>query len=185
MNCETFTYSAHETDYSVARAAGPYEALVPAPRGALSAAPVPLAVLKLLMWMRWYVSGVLETFAAPKLSASQPSHIFRLPSTNPAVPARCVRVNRSMLRKLRRIQRLRPQDFDGTAYRPAGTRPDLSNSQYLEWMIRKYKWNRVRIHRLGGRRSVALFKCLTARKFRGNSACVGRALLCHAPISPD
>lgn len=188
MTCETFTYSAHKTDYSVCCAAGPNEAPSAPPQGVFSAGPLSPLIVQLWMWMQCYVSGVITLGSGLKLKpmSSQPSHIFRLPSSGPCEPPRAVRVNRSMMRKLRRLQRLQPAiRFDGPAYRPIGTRPDLSDAQYLEYMIRRHKWNRVRIHGLGERRSVALFKSMTAKRLLGFATKLAAPLMCHAPISPD
>ena len=182
MKCETLTYSARATDFSVACAAGPNEALITPPNGALSAAPISIVLLKFLMWMQCHFRSVLGVVASKPKLAADPSHIFVIPNADGSKPARALRVNRSLARKLARLRRIRPASaFDGPAYRPEGTRPDLNETQYLEYMIRKHRWSRVRIHRLG-------LSWREVVKQSENAPCdmtFIRTLICSAIIAPD
>lgn len=120
------------------------------------------------------------------LPVSQPSHMWHVPSAAPNAPARAVRVNRSILRKLRRLERLYPPSyFDGPAYRPEGARPDLSESQYLEYMIRLHRWSRVRTHGLGLRRRDRMLRVIACLDLQGAAASLGLSGICHAPLTPD
>ena len=138
------------------------------------------------MWIQWHLSGALETFTQPKYIVTQPSHIWVAPSANPDAPVRAVRVNRSIMRKLRRLQRIHPPSFfDKPAYRPEGTREELSMSQYLEYMIRKNKWSRVRVHKLGLTRADLMQRSVGLLCLQGDSAILAMAASCNAPMSPD
>lgn len=193
MRCETFTYSAHETDYSVSGVSAPSRlgrsetsSAEELSRGSLSASPISIAMFKFWMWMQWHLSGALETLTAPKYVTAGPSHIWTVPSANPNAQVRAVRVNRSIMRKLRRLQRLHPPSyFDGPAYRPRGTREDLSENQYLEYMIRKHKWSRVRIYGLGLTRADLMQRSISLLCLQGNGTHFAMSAMCNAPISPD
>ena len=193
MNCEDFTYSAHEADYSARYAAGPDEALSLCTHGAYSAGPLPEAVIRFWMWMQLQLAGYFEKTAAPRSVSSEPSHItsepshiFQLPSADPSAPARAVRVNRSMLRKLRRLRRVHPPSyFNSPAYRLAGPRDDLSTGQYLELLIRLYGWNRVLTYRLGRikRKSIGISRWRF--RLKGRAVNLDMAVICNALLSPD
>ena len=59
--------------------------------------------------MKLHVSEYLSQDSLLALPVSQPSHIWHVPTAKLDAPHRAVRVNRSILRKLRRLQRLHPQ----------------------------------------------------------------------------
>ena len=186
MNCETFTYSAHETDYSVASAAGPQEAHFYTPHGAVSAAPLSEAVIRFWMWMHMQFAAYLEKASAPRPLATEPSHIFEVPSSDVSAPRRAVRVNRSMMRKLRRLQRLHPPSyFDGPSMGDELKRLGFTMTQYMNYMVRRKKWSRVQVFGLGMRRRDFMGQAFTLLSLRGAAQNFAMADMCHAILEPD
>ena len=186
MNCEDFTYSAHEADYSARYAAGPDEALSPSPHGAYSAGPLSEAVIRFWMWMQLQLSSYLEKAAMPRSPATEPSHIFQLPSSDASAPARTVRVNRSMMRKLLRLQRLYPPSyFEGPSLGDELKRLNLTMVQYIEYMIRCKKWSRVRVYGLGAVKSKSSGQAQERFRLRGRAINLEMAGRCNALLSPD
>ena len=193
MKFETLTYSAVPTDYSVANASVPtilgrLESLQGSvsPERALSAAPLSAGVLQFWMWMSLQISACLAKCSPARQAVSEPSHIWQVPSANSDAPERTVRVNRSMSRKLRRLQRLHPPSyFDGPAYRSAGERSDLSETQYLELIIRRYRWSRTQVYRLNPTRRDLMWQAVRWAGLQGDALCLLKPATCLALLSPD
>ena len=186
---ETFTYLAHETDYSV-RASAP--AILGRPtsssglNGEAVSAPVSHAFLRLWMWMSLQLIECLAKYRPQKpLPESTPSHIFIVPGKTPDAPRGSVRVNRSILRKLRRLERLRPEAF----HEKGEPLPDwvkaLSPNQFLDYMIRAHKWCRVRVHGLGGGTWNKLRRSAARLDLRVGNARQSKAMPCNAILTPD
>lgn len=158
--------------------------------GEAVSAPLSVAILQFWMWMSLQVSACLELTtslaksALPKL-ASKPSHIFVLPSADPSAPQQAVRVNRSIMRKLRRLERLRPDVFLKKPEPLPDWVRDLSPTQYLEYLIRVHRWSRVRSYRLGAKWRDKLRHAVEGLVLQGDAGSLRWALTCNALITPD
>ena len=183
---EALTYAAHETDYSVRASAPGISGRSTSPQGELSAAPISEAFLKLWMWMSLQVMGCLGKCGLQKaIPDSTPQHIFVVPSNNPDAPQGAVCVNRSILRKLRRLERLRPESFyEKGVPNPAWVKA-LSPNQFLDYMIRVHKWCRVKVHRLGGGTWNKLRRATAKLGLQMDLVSVPLATKCQALLSPD
>ena len=189
MKFETLTYLAHETDYSVRASApailGRFTSSSEFGGEAVSA-PVSNTFLQLWMWMSWQLIECLAKYRPQKaIQESTPSHIFIVPGKTPDAPRGSVRVNRSIMRKLRRLERLRPEAF----HEKDEILPDwvkaLSPNQFLDYMIRARKWCRVRVHRLGGGTWNKLRRSAARLSVQGSPARQSKAPPCNAILTPD
>ena len=136
--------------------------------------------------MSLQVIGCLAKYGLQeRISDSTPSHIFVLPNANPDAPQRTVRVNRSILRKLRRLERLRPEAFLETPEPQLDWVKALSPAQYLDYMIRTQKWCRVKVHRLDETLRDRLRRVIRTLSLQGNDICLSMAMNCQALLSPD
>ena len=186
---ETLTYLAHETDYSV-RASAPAILGRPTSSSELSdeavSAPVSNAFLQLWMWMSLQLIECLAKYRPQKaISESTPSHIFIVPGKTPDAPRGAVRVNRSIMRKLRRLERLRPEAFQDKGEPLPDWVKALSPNQFLDYMIRARKWCRVKVHRLGGGTWNKLRRSAARLSVQGSSARQSKAAHCNAILTPD
>jgi len=185
MKCETFTYSAHVTDYSV-RASAPSRmgrlpaSLEVADSPAQMSAPVSALCLQLWIWMQLQIATCLTIVPLPRIVCSQPKHIFVLPTVEgedeAEAPRRALRVNRAMSRRLARIARLRPEAFSDWSGAPPDWVRALPVGQYLDYMIRVHKWNRVRVFGLSTR---------GRRANRGGVLSLGQPANCNAILMPE
>ena len=117
--------------------------------------------------------------------AQAPSNLWLIPSADPSAPPRVVRGSRSILRKLRRIQRMNPEGyFDKPIFKPEGDR-ELSRTQFIEYMIRVLGWSRVRSYHLGPTWRDIVLRMFEALAAQGDATCLKRAGSCNAPLSPD
>ena len=181
MKCETFIYSAHVTDYSV-RASAPFRlgrlpaSLEVADWPAQMSAPFSALCLQLWIWMQLQIAACLMILPLPRIVCSQPHHIFVLPTETDDAPRQAVRVNRAMARRLARIARLRPEAFSNWSNSPPDWVLSLPAGQYLNYMIRVYKWNRVRVFGLSTR---------GRRQNKGSVLSFGIAAYCNAILMPE
>ena len=126
--------------------------------------------------MQLQVLVCFAKLALPRITCSQPKHIFVLPTNEADSPLRAVRVNRAMARRLARIARLRPEAFNNkTDNLPDWVRA-LPAGQYLDYMIRVHKWNRVRVFGLSTR---------GRRANKGGVLSLGLAARCNAILMPE
>ena len=186
---ETLTYLAHETDYSV-RASAP--AILGRPTyssefgGEAVSAPVSNAFLQFWMWMSLQVIECLAKYRPQKaIPESTPSHIFIVPGKTPDAPRGSVRVNRSIMRKLRRLKRLRPEAFQEKDEILPDWVKALSPNQFLDYMIRARKWCRVKVHRLGGGTWNKLRRAAARIGMRSGLARQSKTAPCNAILTPD
>ena len=186
---ETLTYSAHETDYSV-RASAP--AILgrftssSGLNGEAVSAPVSHAFLRLWMWMSLQLIECLAKYRPQKaIQESTPSHIFIVPGKTPDAPRGSVRVNRSIMRTLRRLERLRPEAFQEKDEILPDWVKALSPNQFLDYMIRARKWCRVKVHRLGGGTWNKLRRAAARIGMQSGPARQSKAALCNAILTPD
>ena len=181
MKCKTFTYSAHVTDYSV-RASAPFRmgrlraSLEVAKTPVQMSAPVSALYLQLWIWMQLQIAACLARVSLPRIVCSQPQHIFVLPTETDDAPRQAVRVNRAMARRLARIARLRPEAFTDKTSNPPDWVRALPAGQYLDYMIRVYKWNRVRVFGLSTR---------GRRANKGGVVSFGMPAFCNAILTPE
>ena len=149
-----------------------------------SSAPLSSVMLRFWLWMQMHF-GALRASPARE-TCSEPSHIFHVPSADPEAPPRAVRVNRSMMRRLKRLQRLRPpSSFDGPTMGDELRRLGLTMAQYIEYMIRRKKWSRVAVHRLGLSRIALMWRAVNNAALQGDGRSLLRAMACNARIEPD
>lgn len=149
-----------------------------------SSAPLSSVMLRFWFWMQMQFGALLATPA--RELCSEPSHIFQVPSADPEAPPRAVRVNRSMMRRLKRLQRLRPpSSFDGPTMGDELRRLGLTMAQYIEYMIRRKKWSRVAVHRLGLSRIALMWWAVNNAALQGDGRSLLRAMACNARIEPD
>ena len=116
---------------------------------------------------------------------STPQHIFIVPSADPDAPKAAVRVNRSILRKLRRLERLRPEAFEEKDEPLPDFVKAFSTNQFLDYMIRTHNWCRVKVHNLGGGTWNKLRRATAKLSGQDNSARLNMAVLCNAILTPD
>ena len=149
-----------------------------------SSAPLSSVMLRFWFWMQMQF-GALRATPAREI-CSEPSHIFHVPSADPEAPPRAVRVNRSMMRRLKRLQRLRPpSSFDGPTMGDELRRLGLTLAQYIDYMIRRKKWSRVAVHRLGLSRIALMWQAVNDAALQGDGRSLLRAMACNARIEPD
>ena len=116
---------------------------------------------------------------------STPKHIFIIPGATPDTPRGAVRVNRALLRRLRRRERLRPEAFQEKDEPLPEWTQALSPTQFLDYMIRAHKWCRVRIHRLGKGTWNRLRRVTARLSGQGSLARQSKAAHCNAILTPD
>ena len=117
---------------------------------------------------------------------SMPSHIVHMPSTNPDAPRKAVRVNRAIMRRLRRLLRLREASyFDGPSVSDECARLSLTLRQYREYLIRCQGYSRVQMHGLGWGRHARMLRAILCGLLQGDAASLMRADICAARLSPD
>ena len=199
MKCEEFTYSAHETDYSVSRGAGPqaarcleapweasHEALAPARNTHI----LPDAVFRMWAWMQLYLRSYGSTLASYAAGVTQtpPRSIFVQTANNDAPPIQ-INLNRRMLRRMRRRARLKPtgrsmRHYNLTQYQ-AKKEPPLCPRTHREYMIRVYRCSRPQIYGLFGSLGDQRRGAMMATGLQGNGASLQRAMPCNALITPD
>lgn len=196
MKCETLTYSAYAAGYSVVCRPAPSimgrsslaSAGEPSDGGGVSSAlPGPLshAMLRLWLWAHFQISGCVEKAKDSIAAALVRSRIFELPCSDPEAIPTCIKVNRSMLRKLKRLERLgRAQAFETLPHEMAAVE-GLSPTQYLEYMIRHQTWSRAKVYGLGPSLREKIRAAMTATALRGSADHLARLEHCAAPISPD
>ena len=199
MKCEEFTYSAHETDYSVSRGAGPQAARclgapLEASPGALAPARnshiLPDAVFRMWAWMQLYLRSYGSTLASYAAGVTQtpPRSIFVQTANNDAPPIQ-INLNRKMLRRMRRRARLKPtgrsmRHYNLTQYQ-AEKEPPLCPRTYREYMIRVYRCSRPLIYGLCGSLGDHRRRVMMAVGLQGNGASLQRTMSCNALITPD
>ena len=182
---ETLTYSAHETDYSVRASAPAISGRSDLNVEAVSA-PISNAFLQFWMWMSFQVIECLVKCRPQKpIPDSTPTHVFIIPSASPDAPRGSVRVNRSIMRKLRRLERLRLEAFQDKSEPLPDWVKALSPNQFLDYMIRARKWCRVKVHRLGGGTWNKLRRAAAKIGMRSGLARQSKAALCNAILTPD
>ena len=120
----------------------------------------------------------LERLARPDASAA--------PDCQTA-PLCALRVNRSLARRLRRLARRgRGEDrFNLLRFQQNSDISHLSPGQYLEWMIRVYRWGRTRLYGLNMARRELRHRAVRDGRLQGAVSAFGKAGLCAAPLSPD
>jgi len=128
--------------------------------------------------------GAREGSSTP--AQSTPTHIVHIPSSEPDAPRKAVRVNRAMMRRLRRLLRLREASyFDGPSVSDECARLGLTLRQYREYLIRCQGYSRVRVYGLGWGRLAMVLRSIFCSVLQGDAASLMRAGVCAARLSPD
>jgi len=104
-------------------------------------------------------------------------------------PLRAVRLNRSLKRKLARMQRrglvgspsLRAEESQEESQMEGS----LSPTQFLEHMIRTRNWSRVRVYHLGFKRKDLRRIAVMWTGLQGCHKALAESLMCRAPLCPD
>ena len=104
-------------------------------------------------------------------------------------PLRTVRLNRSLKRKLARMQRRglvgSPRLRSEESQEESQIDDSLSPTQFLEHMIRTRNWSRVRVYHLGwGRKDLQRIAVMSAG-LQGCLKALAQSLMCRAPLCPD
>ena len=183
---ETLTYAAHETDCSVRASAPEIMGRSTPPQGGSSPTPLSGAFLQLWLWMSLQVMGCLAMCGLQRrIPDSTPQHIFVVPSADPDTPKGAIRVNRSILRKLRRLERLKPEVF----LEKDEPLPDFvkafSPTQFLDYMIRTKNWSRVRVHNLRKGTWNKLRRAVVRLGLQAGLAGSSDTATCNAILTPD
>ncbi len=117
---------------------------------------------------------------------STPSHIVHIPASEPDAPRKAVRVNRAMMRRLRRLVRLHGESyFDGPSVADECERLGLNLRQYQDYLIRCQGYSRVQIYGLGWGRHRRFMRALICAALQGDAASLVRKAICAARLSPD
>ena len=149
-----------------------------------TSAPISAAILRFWLWMQMQF-GVLRPRPARKV-CSTPSHTFHLPTSEPGASQKSVRVNRAMMRRLKRLIRLRGASyFEGPSVGAGCARLGLTLRQYRDYMIRCRGYSRVRLFSLGLGRRAMMLRSIFCVSLRGDAASLRRAGVCGARLSPD
>lgn len=184
---EALTYSAASFEGGASapvilgRSSGSPAALSPASN---SSKPLSAAMVRFWFWMQMRFSALRDK--AAREVCSMPSHIVHMPSTNPDAPRKAVRVNRAIMRRLRRLLRLREASyFDGPSVSDECARLSLTLRQYREYLIRCQGYSRVQMHGLGWGRHARMLRAILCGLLQGDAASLMRADICAARLSPD
>lgn len=184
---EALTYQAQPTDFSVGCVSGPQVARPTSPQGVVGPASIFDLAVAFWTWMGGYVMYCLS--ALPKREASLGQHIVLWPSPKGyAAPICALRVSRSLARRLRRLRTRGyddEDDFNLLRYQKSTKTDHLSPTQYLEWMIRIYRWGRTKIYGLNLGRAELLWLAVSAATLQGPMGCLQKSISCAAPLSPD
>lgn len=149
-----------------------------------SSGPLSAVMLRFWLWVQMQF-GALHPRPARKV-CSTPSHIFHLPTSEPGAPQKSVRVNRAMMRRLRRLMRLRGASyFEGPSVSAECARLGLTLRQYRDYMIRCRGYSRVRIYGLGLGRRAMMLRSIFCGLLQGDAASLRRSAICGARLSPD
>jgi len=141
-------------------------------------------MLRFWVWMQMQFSALRDK--AAREVCSMPSHIVHMPSSNPDAPRKAVRVNRAIMRRLRRLLRLREASyFDGPSVSDECARLGLTLRQYREYLIRCQGYSRVRVYGLGWGRLAMVLRSIFCSVLQGDAASLMRAGVCAARLSPD
>ena len=157
--------------------------------GQNTSGPLSAAMLRFWFWMQMHLSALRDKPGREGGSPppqSTPTHIVHIPSSEPDAPHKAVRVNRAMMRRLRRLVRLRGASyFDGPSVADECKRLGLTLRQYQDYLIRCQGYSRVQMHGLGWGRLVRMMRAIFCRLLQGDAASLMRAELCAARLSPD
>jgi len=149
-----------------------------------SSGPLSAAMLRFWFWVQMQF-GALRPRPARKV-CSTPSHLFHLPTSEPGAPQKSVRVNRAMMRRLKRLLRLRGASyFEGPSVGAECARLGLTLRQYREHLIRCMGYSRVRLFGLGWGRRARVLWSIFCGLLQGDAASLLRPGMSGARLSPD
>ena len=102
-------------------------------------------------------------------------------------PICALQLNRSLARRLRRLARrgTSEDDFNLLGFLSSTDTSHLSPTQYLEWMIRVYRYGRTRLYGLNATRRDLMRQAVESLGLQGDALCLGKAMVSSAPLSPD
>ena len=100
-------------------------------------------------------------------------------------PMRAVRLNRSLKRKLARMQRRGLVGSPHLRAEESQFEDALSPTQFLEHMIRTRNWSRVRVYHLGLTRKDRRRIAVIWADLQGCRKAIAESLMCRAPLCPD
>ena len=161
--------------------------------GQNTSGPLSAAMLRFWVWMQMQISALRDKPGREPAREggstpvqSTPTHIVHIPSSEPDAPRKAVRVNRAMMRRLRRLVRLRGASyFDGPSVGDECRRLGLTLRQYQDYLIRCQGYSRVKMHGLGWDRGARMMRSIFCGLLQGDAASLMRAGLCGARLSPD
>ena len=187
---ETLIYQMQVTDFSVGCVSGPQEARPVEPKGALQEAACPARLSDMVMSFWLWMSGcVMQCLSAlPKRDISLGQHVVLWPAPEGhGSPICALQLNRSLARRLRRLARrgTPKDDFNLLGFQESTDTSHLSPTQYLEWMIRVYRWGRTKIYGLNATRRDLMRRAVESLRLQGDALCLAKAMVSSAPLSPD
>jgi len=151
--------------------------------------PLSAAMLRFWFWVQMQLSALRDKPAREGGSTpvqSTPTHIVHIPSSEPDAPRKAVRVNRAMMRRLKRLVRLRGASyFDGPSVGDECKRLGLTLRQYQDYLIRRMGYSRLRMHGLGLGRHARVLRSIFCGLLQGDAASLMRAGIYAARLSPD
>jgi len=143
-------------------------------------------MLRFWFWVQMQLSALRDKPAREGGSTpvqSTPTHIVHIPSSEPDAPLKAVRVNRAMMRHLRRLVSLRGASyFDGPSVADECKRLGLTLRQYQDYLIRRMGYSRVRMHGLGW---AMVLQSIFCEALQGDAASLRRTGICAVRLSPD
>jgi len=178
---ETLTYQAQATDFSVGCVSGPQEARERGLEGALT-------YIAMTFWL-WVSGCVMQCLSAlPKRDKSLGQHVVLWPAPEGyGAPVCALQLNRSLSRRLRRLARrgTSEDEFNLLKFQKSADISHLSTTQYLEWMIRIYRWGRTKVYGLNVTRRDLMRRAVESLGLQGDALCLGKVMVSSAPLSPD
>lgn len=180
---ETLTYQAGEIDFSMCPASAPNIS----GRSKTYSEAVPAFNMATRIWLMLSVQ-IMAYYA--KVKALRPRAQLAAKYCAPGEPAGHLipfTLNRRLRRRLARLQRLgRIAPAQLCIYEADDDEDDgLSETQFLDKMIRHEKWCRVRVFGLGMTRRALRKMAVMFEGLQGRTASLRRAMACHALLSPD
>jgi len=179
---ETLTYQAPLTDFSVGEALGPNEAPLTSPKGEIS----PAYFSHIAGWLWAWMSHQICAYLTAVMSGNPKARLVQMPATaiGSDEPLRVVRLNRSIKRKLARLERRNPLGERVMAiyeHEDSGVSP----AQYMERRIRTERIGRTRIYGLNLTRLELIIHAVKSAWLQGHFAKLCNLGVCAAPLSPD
>ena len=187
MKCETLTYKAASIE-DAASAPSILGRSAPS-KGRGRAMGLSLAAMQIWLWLNFRLSVSLSKYVSSAQCVRPRVKVWCLPGDDMSGPTQIVRLNRHILRKLRRLARRRGLARFEDGFCEQGDSDialqELSPGQFAEYMIRKEGMSRTHLYRLGLSHAERVLRNVFGLTLRGSDIALRRALSCAALLSPD